>query len=75
MLHAFFVTSFRSALRDGSTYQRSAQLCIEARDIVAKSLPAEQLLGARRPNVRNDHTKMTAPHPVRSAKLSIVWPG
>jgi hypothetical protein len=24
---------------------------------------------------RNDHTTMTAPHPVRSAKLSIVWPG
>jgi hypothetical protein len=23
----------------------------------------------------NDHTTMTAPHPVRSAKLSIVWPG
>jgi hypothetical protein len=24
---------------------------------------------------RNDHTTMTAPHPVRSAKLSMVGPG
>jgi hypothetical protein len=26
-------------------------------------------------SLRNDHTTMTAPHPVRSGKLSIVWPG
>lgn len=25
--------------------------------------------------VRNDHTTMTAPLPVCSAKLSMVWPG